>query len=562
MPKGPPTASAFGSHGRSAQGVPGPSMEIAPRRPRSTPLAWLTIIVAAVAVVDQLGVAMRFARHVVIEDQTIIWYAARELGQGHLREPHYTGQAYGSTLEAIPVEVLRWVGVAPSTALPLVLVSLSLTSWLLVAWVSFRRGRPVLALVAAAAPILLSTYYAQYVSFYGAGAGRFLAAVSLAVVVGWPDRPGALTIACAAGGLALVVDASSAILVGPVLVYAFLRSPVFHRIRIGLLGFLPAVIWLGFDRWFYSRHADYKLHPSVSSVDVSVLERTYSHPERYFGMIAPELARSWVVPALIATVLVLALLATRRWRFVSPAVTFLVAIALALSSAKALDGPSPLLPYARLFLIVPLTLWFMAFLVSESRILRRLRIVLPAVVAAVILLAGGTFVLRAATLGERNRALLDDAANAAFVFPVVRAHALDLRCRTMSRLANAERTDLVVFIGDRASAYGCGAAAYGSVRTLYPEYERRTWLLHDEAERTRTRVLVFGVQPTFCDQVVAFVTSCRLSSLSTPEEGLAATTTFASQSALKFLQDAGVRIRPFGDDCEPAKPDARCMKPG
>ena len=124
----------------------------------------------------------------------------------------------------------------------------------------------------------------------------------------------------------------------------------------------------------------------------------------------------------------------------------------------------------------------------------------------------------------------------------------------MSQLTRDNHIDLAVFTVDRASAYGCGAASYGKLRTLFPSYERRTWLLHDEAHRERTQLLVAGVLGDWCDANRRFTTTCTLVPLSTPAEGDAAIVTFPSQSAITFLRHAGVDIRPFGAGCHPQKP--------
>ncbi len=516
-----------------------------------SPVGWGVVVLAAVAIVDQLAVALRFARHVAIEDQTILWYAARDWGTGNVHAPNYTGQTYGSTFEAVPTEALRWFGMSPSTALPIVLTLLGLTPWILLGWILLRRERPIAALSAVAVPTVLSTYYSQYTSFYGAGAGRFLASLALVLVIGFPDRRMMFVLACAFGSFGSAIDASALILVVPVLAYGFLCSPRVERMAAALAGFVPTLLWLFYVNQFYGTHPDYDLHPPPSVLQLNVLRDAIGHPSRYWQMFAPELWRSWAIPFGLGVALVVVLVATRRRRFVVPALTVTVLGLVMLSSDRAAQGPSPLLPNARIFMIVPLTLWFLAYLVAESEILRPWRQTYRALVLLVALLGVATVVVRQQTLTERNRALVVAAAHARFVFPVVPVDELDARCQRLSNLARRTRIDLAVFTVDRASAYGCGAALYGEVRTLFPAYERRTWLLHDEARRRRRQLLVVGVGADWCTSVSPLVSSCKLVPLVAPADGSAAIVSFPQQSAISLLRRLGFPVRRFGPGCHP-----------
>ena len=516
-----------------------------------SPVGWGVVVLAAVAIVDQLAVALRFARHVAIEDQTILWYAARDWGTGNVHAPNYTGQTYGSTFEAVPTEALRWFGMSPSTALPIVLTLLGLTPWILLGWILLRRERPIAALSAVAVPTVLSTYYSQYTSFYGAGAGRFLASLALVLVIGFPERRMMFVLACALGSFGSAIDASALILVAPVLAYGFLCSPRVERMAAALAGFMPTLLWLFYVNQFYGTHPDYDLHPPPTVLQLNVLRDAIGHPSRYWQMFAPELWRSWAIPFGLAVALVVVLVATRRRRFVVPALTVTVLGLVMLSSDRAAQGPSPLLPNARIFMIVPLTLWFLAYLVAKSEIIRPWRQTYRALVLLVALLGVATVVVRQQTLTERNRALVVAAAHARFVFPVVPVDELDARCQRLSNLARRTRIDLAVFTVDRASAYGCGAALYGEVRTLFPAYERRTWLLHDEARRRRHQLLVVGVGADWCTSVSPIVSSCKLVPLVAPADGSAAIVSFPQQSAISLLRRLGFPVRRFGPGCHP-----------
>ena len=56
------------------------------------------IILMAALVADQLRVVFSFGVAHTDEDQTLLWYAGRQLLSGRLREPNFYGQRYNCLL--------------------------------------------------------------------------------------------------------------------------------------------------------------------------------------------------------------------------------------------------------------------------------------------------------------------------------------------------------------------------------------------------------------------------------------------------------------------------------
>ena len=334
--------------------------------------------------------------------------------------------------------------------------------WLAFGWVALRRGRPLLALLAVATPVVLSTYYSQYVSFFGAGAGRFLAGVALAVTLAWPGGRVAIAVAWALGSFATAIDNSAAIIVGPTLAYGLLRFPFPDgRTRRGHAGgSRPDGFWVIAQRAFYGAHPDYDLHHSPpASFSLETLGDSFPHPGRYWLMFAPELARTWVLPLAVAVALLVLLLATRRALFAVPALLALALMLVGLSSAKALDGPSPLLPYARIFLPLPMVIWFFAFLAAESGFGQRGAVRYPRRCDRRAV-RGFDGRLPGRHPRRSQRIALAAAASASLQFPVVPAKTLERRCKRMRGWPDHPGSPSRVH-PDRAATYGCGAAAYG-----------------------------------------------------------------------------------------------------
>ena len=74
------------------------------------------LVLAVAATFEHVRVARLVARTVTNADVTLMWFTAREFGAGHLRGPNVYGQTYGSNLEALPMEVLRRLGMGIASA--------------------------------------------------------------------------------------------------------------------------------------------------------------------------------------------------------------------------------------------------------------------------------------------------------------------------------------------------------------------------------------------------------------------------------------------------------------
>jgi hypothetical protein len=62
--------------------------------------------------IDQLRALLSFGRSHTDQDQTILWYAGRELLSGRVYEPNFFGQRYNTTFEAIPGALLHIAGLS------------------------------------------------------------------------------------------------------------------------------------------------------------------------------------------------------------------------------------------------------------------------------------------------------------------------------------------------------------------------------------------------------------------------------------------------------------------
>jgi hypothetical protein len=518
-------------------------------RVRSGSLALpLIVVLLVLLVVDQTRLTLGYARHWVNEDNTLLWYAARDLGRGRFMQPTFYGESYFTVFDAFPAELMRRAGVSLATAMALGEAALNIGGWPLLALAAYRRGHRVMAAAALAVPLVLPfEFLIASEKGSGAGAGVFLAMAGAAVLIAAPRRPANVGLFFALGSLGLAWNYTIVYLVVPAAAYAVVVN-IRSRAVLGsaALGTVPGGAWLAYADAFVRRHPDYNLHKQVDyRLSLGNLERALRHSSRYFGWEAPELIR-WVgIPIAAAFVLLVAVAWSRRVAVVVPAIVGIALIVVSLASRKVLDGtPSAYLGYGRFFLAIPAFAWFVLYALADTRSIPRPSWLTTNVVIMVIAVtASASFVGRNLSFSRRLDHIAAVAERPSAGAPIKRTSAVITDCLGIAEAARRARTDLVVYRYDRTGAYGCGALEYGRIETLFPDYDRRTWLVHREASLERTVFLAVGVDQAWCAQARtdALVRSCVL------EQGVAqvAVVRTAPIPVLTLWRDLGEAVRPF-----------------
>jgi hypothetical protein len=432
--------------------------------------------------------------------------------------------------------------------------------WLLLAGLAVTRRQFPAAILAAAAPLLLTSYYGLFSAFFGLVAARVLVVAGVVALLSADGRDGRLFLGTALAAFGVMLDFSSALLAAPVFAYCALTCRRGSQVLAGALGLLPAAAWIAFTRHFYVSHPDYALHPAPGfAPELTALGSSLSHPARLWSMYAPELLHSWIAPVAAFACVVGLLVATGRLQYAVPGLVAAAAVVFAIASPRALDDRSPLLPSARILLAAPLTIWVLTYLFSMSRtenasvpeLNTSPNRVLGGLLVAVVVASATVHVV---TMNGRTEDL-ERAANAApFRYPLVKTDVMHERCRYMDALVAQTGIRLVVSTGDRPAAYACGAFAYGRYITLAPEYERRTWLLRAESETQRSAMMVWNVDRNWCDKVGrrAFIESCRIALRA--QQVPVAIVHFRPRAVVPMLVELGFHVRPFGPQCHPQRP--------
>jgi hypothetical protein len=484
---------------------------------RWDPVAVVALVLAVALVACRVRLLLVFGGAWTDEDQALLWFGARELAAGRLHEPYFFGQPYGSWFEAAVAVPLAAVGVPLRLAVAAGGSLLGTVPWLAFAGAAWwRRGgpAPVASVVVLAAGLGMAVE-GSIVSTMPRGLlpGITLGCLVSAATFVWPRS----RLAVGVFGLGLVVSASlnvgAALVTGPVAVHLVLSQWRGWR-RLGpFLGGGTAVGMVAHvvAQRFYTDHPAYLVHAAPAfGFSWERWRENLGRLARYFSAYAPEVVQWWALPVVALGLVAVWVVVRRRTPATTSAVLVAVAMASAvLGTAKADDGVSSIFfPYSRIYLAFP---WMVAALAllpgrSSGALAPRRAATWLAVLAALV--GGSSAGVREVRLQRRVDALTAAALGQPPVAPASTS-TLERRCRVRRRLAAAHDVRWILDRYDRTATYGCGALWSGlAVSTLFPEYDRRTWLLLEAESAVVDRVLVAGLDA--CPSDAAAVGRCEL----------------------------------------------------
>ena len=469
-------------------------------------VAFVATVLASVA--QQSRLLVQWLRFDVSEDQALLWAAARSWGELQPRQPNFWGQRYGVTFEAVPTEVLASLGIGYPTGLPLVMMAMNLAGWWLLSLAAWRRGRPGWALCAVAVPLVLTTEYAVLSIVFNTAVGRLMACVCAVLVLVKPGVRWALTVACTVGGLAVLFDTASALLVVPALVVGIhgcvtdwrSRDQMLALVRTAAIGAVAPLGWFALTQYWYRVHPEDDLHPSPNlHPSFDVLVDNLTNTSRHFTDLSTEIVRSPVVTILAIGLVMMFAFTRGDGRTRLAAALFLVLVIAVLTSQRSRDYlPTPYYPPARVLMSLPLGLWFVGFIAFERprpgiwQAAGR-----PATIALCALIAI-TLTLRLVTWSDRVdglRARAEEYPN----YPITASSALVGLCDRVEGASHAHGTPYVLF-DLRTPAYAC-AGLIDDVTTFYPPYDRRSWVLREVDAARPESMLIVGGSPVPCESV-------------------------------------------------------------
>jgi hypothetical protein len=482
---------------------------------RSSPLLGWTALVVLLAGfgLDQLRALLGYGRIATNEDQTLLWFAGRELLRFHLHQPNFYGQNYNTVFEAVPGQLFHLLGVSLALASPLGTLLIASACWLMLAWVALRRDHRLAAAAALALPVCLSVpYLLLFDAPRGVMSGDLAGVVAVAAALAIRRPRWRLAVLLAVGGLAIAWENAVALAVLPALAATTVSSMrgLLERPRRTLLVAGGALLipagWLVLDHLWYQGHAVDLTAANVNTkLQLSVLATNLGHPARLFGFYAPQLwQRPVVLVAAIAALLILAVAVSftvRRSAPAAAALTFLVVLLVILSARDTLNAHPDLYRSGSRFLLpMPIGLWVVLF-----------------------------FTL--AAIRDHRRVTAVDAGTHP-VLVVVNSTALLAECAEVKRVYRATRAELLVTYQRNVA---CGCAAQDDLNTLDTDYERRGWLLRAAATRPVRRILIQGWT---CRTLSARTGACRAK-----RHGMVLLTTPSQPPSVSLARtDAALRI--------------------
>jgi hypothetical protein len=489
--------------------------EESPTAPRTRRLVWVGAgVLATGLLIDQLRALLSFGRSYTDQDQTILWYAGRELLRGRFYEPNFFGQRYNTTFEAIPGALLHVAGLPWGTALPAATTLLVTLIWLLFAATAYRLGQPIAALLALAAPLVMRV---QYLLLFDAPRGVLAGdcAAALAMAIGLAARRHQIRLFAlvAIGGLAILWDYAAALAVVPVLVYTACNDwPRYRRragraVRLVAIAAVPPLAWYLFTVAWWNAHHSYLIYPAAaSSLHWSNWVHNFDHLSAYVSYFAPALApvAGVAVFVLAAGIVLVMVLAVRRrsLALLLANCSLVVLLLLALTSTSAIL-PGLYLAGSRILLPLPFAVWFLCFAAfdtakrtrTQGRGVRgpgvqgaavharpRTNQNVIAVIAIVVLATISVIVTQINFSSVATRSITPTVG-----VSVANPTELSAYCAALARVYRS--TDAQLLATNNVNyAYAC--AADDGLNTLIPAYDRRGWLIQASLRQPIQRILV------------------------------------------------------------------------
>lgn len=506
------------------------------------------------AVIDEGRLLERLLVRHMNADTAILWLFASDWSRLEVHEPTFYGQRYGVNFEAIPVALLHALGVPYTYALPSALFLLAWAAWLWLAASAYRRGLPIAALFALAAPSLLPLEHWVIVGVIGTGVGRLLAAVCAGLVLRGASSQRRVFWSMTCGGLALAFDTATALFVLPAMLWGgFTWIRVRRLWRPAALGLIAPALWVVFNAWFTYAHPDHDMHVTWAyTPELRPLLDNLHAPDRLLGPHALEVWRHGaLIPFAFVSLLCLTLYA-RAWREATAVSCALAQLVFLASLDKSLDDAGNLwYPAARMTLNAPMSVWFLAVISLRACQPRaRLGAVLErAALPLFALLLMASVSERALHWRDRVEAI-ERAGVASYFLELSNPDDEIALCDEAQRQAAAFGTHIVATPTAGTATYAC-PALYPHMLTAYTSYDRRAWVLEELANTSERRMILWGRGEALCRERRArkLFTTC------TPvANDRAVALAWTQGSPLSMLRTLGFKVRPFGPGCHPKDP--------
>jgi hypothetical protein len=433
----------------------------------------------ALLLADRLLHLHLFSFQYADSDQTIMWLGAIEMLQGNFYEPAFYGQAYNTMFEAVLAVPLVAIGIPVYKALPIITTLLAIFPFILFAFIT-KNCNKIAALIFLAIPLLLPVEYTLITQLpRGFVTGIFSASIAVAFLVfndNWTKKR--LLLSGVFGGMALVLNPNSILLLLPVYLYVFIKTETKLQMVFSLfLGALPALFWQIFVLWFYAEHPHYLQHTMDNkTVNINHFFSSISLFHQLFYGLFPFLifAGAGIIPALLFVSY--RLKKKDKKAAMLSVLAVVVFIFITFFTSKINDGTASIFfPYCRMFLALPLVIGVgLYFLFKEVNInTKPLYLFLS--------ITGLATLIKFASINDRIGWNLHN--NSGFV-EVFKIDDFKLKHRQIQNIADSLKlTTLVINEKNDALNYGLMALSESRIKTISLSYERKGWLVAEEMKK-------------------------------------------------------------------------------
>lgn len=445
---------------------------------------WFFLLI--LVLVDRWNLLQQFTFRFVDDDQSIMWYAAKEFAAGNFYEPCFYGQPYGTMFESMCAVPLIWCGVSYPVALTVMMSVITIFPYLLFSWLLLRRENYVQSLLVLSVLLFLPVEFGMITAISrGILTGVFFAALGLVVLYKKFRMQfyafGFFSV------LGLFANPSCIILLVPAGVWLLTENFRNREFYVhSFIGAIPAgLLWIG-AVWFYKVHPEYVVHGNYT-MNFSLKILKPHEWDKFFGYVTPLFGLSGllVFPLLIAIAVILI---RQKQKQAGYALLAGVLVLLAsLTSFKVHYGfPTVFLSWARMYTAVPLLI---AVFLSQVKFGAWMQKFAPLLLLVCVLFCGVKFT----QADDAVRREVEEKTEHGMYVSDIRT--LKTLCDTINAVAEENHVDLVV-VGDSPTKhvlnYGCPCLTDSFPVAIEPHLDRRTWLLDREATQLNGNILFTG----------------------------------------------------------------------
>jgi hypothetical protein len=433
--------------------------------------------------VDRWRLMDQFTFRYVDDDQSIMWYGAKEFGEGNFREPFFFGQNYNTMVESLFAVPLIKAGVSYPVALTTIMSFFTFLPYLIIALLLFKRKKEITALAALSVPLLLSPQFGMATAISrGCATGIFFG--SFAFIALFTQHKWRFLVFGFFSVLGLFGSQNAAVILFPAGVWLLIENYRDKKFYLqNFIGAVPAAMIWFFAQRFYQLHPEYIVHPAWN-LDYDLGRIRPAVWNSVFGYVIPVF---WNLALLLFPMLIALCVMLFRQQEKAAAWGLAAGIAFiffSLGINKIHDGYDTVFySSARMFIAIPLlfALFISKLNISKIRpVVFQLLLLVPLCVFVVKFIIAPAAVHREVGEKTEHNMYVED-------ISVLRA-----RCAAIRSIAEKNNVTLVVagkHFTKHLVAYGCPCLEEKLPPVIEPELDRRTWLLKEEEDKVKENVL-------------------------------------------------------------------------